>query len=291
LREIKVLGAVENLLFNYVYIDNQIIGKAVLYLMILVLDVGNTNIVLGVYDDRELISVWRLSTDSKRTADEYGVQVIDLFLQSKLKPEDITGSIISSVVPTIMYSLEHMVIKYFQVSPIIVGPGVKTGINVKYDNPREVGADRIVNAVAAHEIYNRSLIIIDFGTATTFCAVTAAGDYLGGAICPGIKISSSALFEMAAKLPRVEIIRPQNIIGKNTVSSMQAGIVYGYIGQVDYIVKKMKMEMIALGEEEPMVVATGGLAKLINEGTKSIDIIDSVLTLTGLRLIYEKNKE
>lgn len=281
----------ENLLFNYVYIDNQIIGKAVLYLMILVLDVGNTNIVLGVYDDRELISVWRLSTDSKRTADEYGVQVIDLFLQSKLKPEDITGSIISSVVPTIMYSLEHMVIKYFQVSPIIVGPGVKTGINVKYDNPREVGADRIVNAVAAHEIYNRSLIIIDFGTATTFCAVTAAGDYLGGAICPGIKISSSALFEMAAKLPRVEIIRPQNIIGKNTVSSMQAGIVYGYIGQVDYIVKKMKMEMIALGEEEPMVVATGGLAKLINEGTKSIDIIDSVLTLTGLRLIYEKNKE
>ncbi|WP_333860210.1 type III pantothenate kinase [Clostridium sp.] len=259
--------------------------------MILVLDVGNTNIVLGVYDDRELISVWRLSTDSKRTADEYGVQVIDLFLQSKLKPEDITGSIISSVVPTIMYSLEHMVIKYFQVSPIIVGPGVKTGINVKYDNPREVGADRIVNAVAAHEIYNRSLIIIDFGTATTFCAVTAAGDYLGGAICPGIKISSSALFEMAAKLPRVEIIRPQNIIGKNTVSSMQAGIVYGYIGQVDYIVKKMKMEMIALGEEEPMVVATGGLAKLINEGTKSIDIIDSVLTLTGLRLIYEKNKE
>ncbi|WP_368489131.1 type III pantothenate kinase [Clostridium sp. BJN0013] len=259
--------------------------------MILVLDVGNTNIVLGVYDDRELISVWRLSTDSKRTADEYGVQVMDLFLKSKLEPEDITGSIISSVVPTIMYSLEHMIIKYFQVSPIIVGPGVKTGINIKYDNPREVGADRIVNAVAAHEIYSRSLIIIDFGTATTFCAVTAAGDYLGGAICPGIKISSSALFEMAAKLPRVEIIRPQNIIGKNTVSSMQAGIIYGYIGQVDYIVKKMKIEMMALGEEEPLVIATGGLAKLINEGTNSIDIIDSILTLTGLRLIYEKNKE
>jgi type III pantothenate kinase len=259
--------------------------------VILVLDVGNTNIVLGIYDGDALISVWRLSTNDKRTADEYGVQVMELFLQDKLNLTDIKGAIISSVVPNIMYSLEHMVTKYFQVIPVVVGPGVKTGINVRYDNPREVGADRIVNAVAAHEIYKRSIIIIDFGTATTFCAVTAKGDYLGGAICPGIKISSDALFEKAAKLPRVEIVKPSGVICKNTVSSIQAGIVYGYIGQVDYIVKKMKKEMMDLGEEEPFVIATGGLAKLIKEESKSIDIIDSILTLTGLRIIYDKNKE
>lgn len=259
--------------------------------MILVLDVGNTNIVLGLYDDKELISVWRLSTDSKRTADEYGIQVIQLFLQNKLDPSDVDGVIISSVVPNIMYSLEHMIVKYFEVMPIVVGPGVKTGINIRYDNPKEVGADRIVNAVAAHEIYNRAAIIIDFGTATTFCAITAKGDYLGGTICPGIKISSEALFERAAKLPRIELTKPASVICKNTVSSMQAGIIYGYIGQVDYIVDKMKKEMESIGESEPFVVATGGLAKLINEESKSIDIIDPILTLKGLRIIYEKNKE
>ncbi len=259
--------------------------------MILVLDVGNTNIVLGVYEDRELIADWRLSTDSKRTADEYGIQVAQLFLQNKLDPSDVEGVIISSVVPNIMYSLEHMIVKYFEVIPIIVGPGVKTGINIKYDNPKEVGADRIVNAVAAREIYKKPVIIIDFGTATTFCAITLKGDYLGGTICPGIKISSDALFERAAKLPRIELIRPSSVICKNTVSSMQSGIIYGYIGQVDYIVNKMKKEMIELGEREPFVVATGGLAKLINEESKSIDLIDPILTLKGLRLIYEKNKE
>ncbi|AZV58790.1 type III pantothenate kinase [Clostridium sp. AWRP] len=259
--------------------------------MILVLDAGNTNIVLGVYDGSKLISVCRLSTDSKRTADEYGIQVMELFLHEKLDPSDIKGVIISSVVPNIMYSLEHMIMIYFGIVPIIVGPGVKTGINVKYDNPREVGADRIVNAVAAHEMYKRSLIIIDFGTATTFCAVTAKGDYLGGVICPGIKISADALVEKAAKLPRVEITKPQKVICKNTVASMQSGIVYGYIGQVDYIVGKMKKEMMDLGEDEPFVIATGGLAKLINEESKSIDTIDSILTLTGLKIIYDKNKE
>lgn len=259
--------------------------------MILVLDVGNTNIVIGIYDDNDLVSVWRLSTNSKRTADEYGIQVVQLFLRNDLNPLDIKGAIISSVVPNIMYSLEHMIIKYFKVSPIIVGPGVKTGINVKYDNPREVGADRIVNAVAAHEIYKRSSIIIDFGTATTFCALTASGDYLGGTICPGVQISSDALFERAAKLPRVELIKPKNIICKNTVTSIQAGIIYGYVGQVEYIIKKMKEEMMNLGEDKPIVVATGGLAKLINEESKSIDIIDPILTLTGLRIIYYKNKE
>lgn len=260
-------------------------------IMILVLDVGNTNIVLGIYKDKELIADWRLSTDSKRTADEYGIQVIQLFLNSKLDPSDIEGVIISSVVPNIMYSLEHMIYKYFEVAPIIVGPGVKTGINIKYDNPKEVGADRIVNAVAAHELYKKPLIIIDFGTATTFCAVTEKGDYLGGTICPGIKISSEALFERAAKLPRVELIKPEVVIGKNTVISMQAGIIYGYIGQVNYIIEKMKKEMKAYGENEPYVVATGGLSKLISEECKAINIVNNILTLEGLRFIYEKNKE
>lgn len=259
--------------------------------MILVIDVGNTNIVLGVYKNKELIASWRLSTDSKRTADEYGIQVIQLFLQDKLDSADVKGVIVSSVVPNIMYSLEHMIKKYFEVDPIIVGPGVKTGINIKYDNPKEVGADRIVNAVAAHEIYKSSLIIIDFGTATTFCALTSKGDYLGGTICPGIKISSEALFERAAKLPRIELIKPLGVICKNTVSSMQAGIVYGYIGQVDYIVDKMKKELMELGEQEPTIVATGGLAKLISEESKFVNEIDPILTLKGLRLIYEKNKE
>lgn len=258
--------------------------------MILVLDVGNTNIVLGIYKNKELIANWRLATDNKRTADEYGIQVIELFSHNNLSFSDIEGVIISSVVPNIMYSLEHMISKYFNIKPIIVGPGVKTGINIKYDNPKEVGADRIVNAVAAHEIYRKPLIIIDFGTATTFCALTKEAYYLGGTICPGIKISSDALFERAAKLPRVELIKPSGVICKNTVASMQAGIIYGYAGQVDYIISKMKKEMIALGEEEPFVVATGGLAKLISEESKSIDEINSILTLEGLRVIYEKNK-
>ena len=259
--------------------------------MILVLDAGNTNIVIGVFKKKEMIIDWRLSTDSKRTADEYGIQVEELFLQNNLEPSQVEGVIISCVVPNIMYSLEHMVKKYFKINPIVVGPGVKTGINIKYDNPKEVGADRIVNAVAGHEKYKRSLIIIDFGTATTFCAVTSNADYLGGAICPGMKISAEALFEKAAKLPRIELIKTPSVVCTNTVSSMQAGIVYGYIGQVNYIVGKMKKEMIALGEEEPLVIATGGLAKMINDDSKHIDVIDPFLTLNGLRIIYEKNKE
>ncbi|MGH4137977.1 type III pantothenate kinase [Clostridium sp.] len=259
--------------------------------MILVLDVGNTNTVLGIFREKELLVEWRLSTDAQKTADEYGIQVMQLFYQSNIKIEHIKGVIISSVVPNIMYSLEHMIRKYFKLIPIVVGPGVKTGINVKYDNPKEVGADRIVNAVSAHEIYKRALILIDFGTATTFCAISKDANYLGGTICPGIKIASEALFERAAKLPRVELIKPETVIGKNTVSSMQAGIIYGYIGQVDYIVNKMKSEMIDMGEEEPFVVATGGLSKLISDDSSTIDEFNPYLTLEGLRIIYEKNKE
>lgn len=258
--------------------------------MILVMDVGNTNIVLGVYKEKELIADWRLSTDSKRTADEYGVQVIQLFLNNKLDVSDVEGVIVSSVVPNIMYSLEHMIRKYFEIDPIVVGPGVKTGINVKYDNPKEVGADRIVNAVAAHETYRCSLIVIDFGTATTFCAITKSGNYLGGCICPGIKIAADALVERAAKLPRVEITKSPGVICKNTVTSMQAGIFFGYVGQVDYIIGKMKKEMMDAGESEPYVIATGGLSKLISSESKHINKIAPFLTLEGLRIIYEKNK-
>lgn len=259
--------------------------------MIFVLDAGNTNIVLGIFKEKELIVECRIGTDPKRTADEYGIQVLELFNHNKIDVKEIEGVIISSVVPNIMYSIEHMIRKYFKVNPIVVGPGVKTGINIKYDNPKSVGADRIVNAVAAHDIYNKPLIIIDFGTATTYCAVTKKGDYLGGAICPGIKISADALFEKAAKLPRIELIKPSHIICKNTVSSMQSGIVYGYIGQVDYIVTKMKEEMMSFGEEDPYVIATGGLAGLIFQESVTIDEVNPFLTLEGLRIIYEKNKE
>ncbi|MBC5629979.1 type III pantothenate kinase [Clostridium sp. NSJ-6] len=259
--------------------------------MILLVDVGNTNIVIGIYEDNKYIASWRLSTDTKKTSDEYSIQLMQLFTQNGLDPKQVKGIIISSVVPNIMHSLENMVRKSFDIEPIVVGPGIKTGINIKYDNPKEVGADRIVNAVAANELYNKDLIIIDFGTATTYCALTKEGNYLGGCISPGIKISSDALFERAAKLPRIELEVPKNIICKNTITSMQAGILYGYIGQVEYIVKKTKEEMKSLGLGEPFVIATGGLANTIARQTDVIDEVKGDLTLEGLRIIYEKNRE
>ncbi|WP_142413498.1 type III pantothenate kinase [Hathewaya massiliensis] len=259
--------------------------------MVLVMDVGNTNIVLGVYDNKKLLSFWRISTDVHRTSDEYGIQVMQLFKNDKIDIETIEGIIISSVVPNIMYSLEHMIKKYFNIKPVTVGPGVKTGINIKYDNPKEVGADRIVNAVAVHEVHKEPAIIIDFGTATTFCAITEEGNYLGGAICPGIKISTQALIERAAKLPEVKLEKPKTMICKDTVSSMQAGIFYGYVGQVDFIVNKMKEEMALIGETNPLIIATGGLATSISKESSTIDKVEPFLTLEGLRIIYEKNKE
>lgn len=258
--------------------------------MLLVFDVGNTNIVLGVFNGKKLLSDWRLSTAIPRTADEFGVIIVNLFEKANINYKDITDVIVSSVVPNIMYSLEHSIRKYFNVDPLSIGPGVKTGINIKYDNPKEVGADRIVNSVAVHEIYKKAAIIIDFGTATTFCALGENGDYYGGAIVPGIKISADALFERAAKLPRIELIKPPMVICKNTIQSMQAGVIYGYVGQVDYIVNKMKAEMDKMGESSPVVVATGGLAKLISSESSTIQVINSNLTLEGLRIIYEKNR-
>lgn len=258
--------------------------------MLLVFDVGNTNVVIGVYSGEELVTHWRISTTEERTADEYGITMINLFERSGLDYKKVKDVIIASVVPNIMYSLERSIKRYFNVNPIIVGPGVKTGINIKYDNPKEVGADRIVNAVGALEIYKKSLIIVDFGTATTFCAVGKSGNYYGGAIMPGIKISSDALFAKAAKLPRVELVSSPKFICKNTVKSMQAGIVYGYVGSVDYIVENMKKEMIELGEEDTIVISTGGLSKLILPHSKTINEFNERLTLEGLRVIYEKNK-
>lgn len=259
--------------------------------MLLVIDVGNTNIVLGIYHDKKLLADWRLSTDPPRTADEYAMTVRGLLHNAGYTMETIDGVIVSSVVPDLMYSLEHMVRTYFKVDPIIVGPGIKCGINIKYDNPKEVGADRIVNAVAAHEIYGGNLIIIDFGTATTFCALTKDADYLGGSIAPGIKISSDALFARAAKLPRVELVKPGRVICKNTVQSMQSGIVYGYAGLVDNIVNKMKLEMKEYDGGKICVVATGGFASLISTESSVIDTVNGYLTLEGLRILYQRNIE
>ncbi|MCX7747349.1 MAG: type III pantothenate kinase [Clostridia bacterium] len=255
--------------------------------MILVMDVGNTNIVLGVYEGKKLLAHWRMGTDKDKTSDEFGMFMISLFNHEKLNVKMVEAVIIASVVPPIMYSIEHAIKKYFKVDPITVGPGVKTGINIKYENPREVGADRIVNAVAAYEIYGGPLIIVDFGTATTFCAISSKGEYLGGVICPGIKISADALFQRASKLPRIELAKPETVIGKNTIVSMQSGIVFGYVGQVDYIVKRIKKEM---KEDNIKVIATGGLARLIASESETINEINALLTLEGLRIIYERNR-
>lgn len=255
--------------------------------MLLAFDVGNTNIVLGVYKDGELLRHWRMSTDKSKSADEIGILVDQLFKYEGLDLKNVQDVIISSVVPTIMYSLQHMALKYCDCEAIVVGPGIKTGMNIKYDDPKQVGADRIVNAVAAFKKYGGPLIVVDFGTATTFCAISEKCEYLGGAILPGIKISSDALFQKAAKLTRVELIKPETVICKNTTKSIQSGIIYGYVGSVEYIVARMKEE---LNFEDIKVVATGGLASLIDSEAKCIDFVDKFLTLDGLYEIYQLNK-
>ncbi|OOE09535.1 type III pantothenate kinase [Fictibacillus arsenicus] len=254
--------------------------------MIFVFDVGNTNIVLGLYENDELMHHWRIHTSREKTEDEYGMLILDLFRHVNINKEQIEGIIISSVVPPIMFALERMCLKYFNQRPLIVGPGIKTGLNIKYENPREVGADRIVNAVAAIHEYDSPLIIVDFGTATTYCYINENKQYMGGAIAPGINISTEALYTKAAKLPRIEIAKPEGVIGKNTVNAMQAGILYGYVGQVEGIVKRMKEQSTV----EPTVIATGGLANLIAAESSVIDHVDPFLTLKGLLLIYDKNK-
>lgn len=254
--------------------------------MLLVIDVGNTNMVLGVYKDTELLDHWRISTDRQRTTDEYGVLIRELFYLNDLRADDINAIIISSVVPPVVPTLKRMCQRYFGLSPLLIGPGVKTGMDIRYDNPREVGADRIVNAVAAYEKYGGPVIIVDFGTATTFCAVDAKGVYLGGSICPGIGISTEALVQRTAKLPRIELKRTDSVICRNTIESMQAGVFYGFVGQVEGIVSRMRREL----DMSARVVATGGLAVVIAPATKTIDVVEPMLTLEGLRIIYERNR-
>ncbi len=254
--------------------------------MIFVMDVGNTNTKCGLFDEGgELLHSWRLGTQSESTSDELGISLMSFFNYLKIGVSEVSGIMISSVIPSINYTLVHMCRTYFDMEPSFVGPGIKTGVNILYENPRELGSDRIVNAVAAYELYGGPVITVDFGTATSYGAINAKGEFVGGVICPGLKISAQALTTNAAKLPHVDIKMPEKVINKNTISCMQAGITYGYVGQVDYILRKMKKELGGKAK----VIATGGLAGMIASETPTIDVINHLLTLQGLYCIYRRN--
>ena len=254
--------------------------------MILVVDVGNTNITCGVYDEKELKTTFRMMSKLPRTSDEYGINLRELLRVNEIEVSDIEGTIVASVVPNVMHSLVGAITRYIGNAPIIVGPGIKTGIKIVTENPREIGPDRIVDAVAAYEIYGGPVLVLDFGTATTYDLVTEDGCFTAGITAPGIKISAKALWEDTAKLPEVEIKKPKSILAQETVSSMQAGLVYGQIGQTEYIIDQVRKES---GYKDLKVVATGGLGRIIADETDAIQIYDSRLTLEGLRIIYEKN--
>lgn len=255
--------------------------------MLFAIDVGNTNIVLGIFEGETLRAYIRLTTATERSRDEYGMLFLDFLKYRGVRVEDLEATIISSVVPQAMYSLERAVEEYIGHAPIVVNNGMDLGLTIRYDNPKELGTDRLVNVVSALHTYGGPLIVVDFGTATTFCAVTEKGEYLGGAICPGIKIGAEALYQRTAKLPKIELVVPEKSIGTNTVNAMQSGVVFGYTGQVDYIVKRMKEEM---GAPHAKVISTGGLARMITEISDTIDTYDAMLTLNGLRLIYARIK-
>lgn len=252
--------------------------------MLLAIDIGNTNVVWGIFEGPALCSHWRLATSPKTTADEYGVLFLSLLARSGRAPEQITGAIISNVVPALTDTFGSMVETYFRRTPLMVSADMDMGLTLKYANPKEIGSDRIVNAAAAHHKYRRDLIVVDFGTATTFCSVTGAGEYLGGVIAPGLGISAEALFARAAKLSKVEIARPKTVIGTDTAGSIQAGLVFGYAGLVDALVRRMDQE---LGRTS-YVIATGGLAPVIAPETTSIHKVEPLLTLEGLELLYRR---
>lgn len=254
----------------------------------MVVDVGNTNITYGVYDKEKLINTFRMMSNVARTSDEYGMMIIGLLEQNGVSPDSIHGAIIASVVPNVMHALTGAISRYLKINPIIVGPGTKTGIKVTSENPREIGADRIVDVVAAYDKYGGPVLVIDFGTATTYDLVTKDGCFGVGITAPGIKISAKALWTDTAKLPEIEIKKPASILAGETISSMQAGLVYGQIGATEYIIKEVKRES---GLTDCKVVSTGGLGRLISEETDLIDVYDPYLTLEGLRIIYTKNSK
>ena len=253
--------------------------------MLLAFDVGNTNITLGVFDGKELKATFRLTTKMQRTSDEYGAVLCDLLESSGIDKSDISDAIVASVVPNVMHSLASAVIKYFDIKPVIVEAGIKTGIRIATENPRQIGADRIVDAVAAFELYGGPCIVIDFGTATTYDLVDGTGAFIAGVTAPGLQTSANALAGAAAKLPEVEIKRPKSILAQETIASMQAGLFFGQIGQTEYIIGHMRKESGMTGVK---TVATGGLGKIIEAETDSIDVYDPTLTLQGMRLVYEK---
>ena len=255
--------------------------------MLVVIDVGNTNITLGIYNKDELVGTYRLTTKLERTSDEFGFLLLSFLNASSIKVEDISDIIISSVVPKINYSFASSIIKYLKKEPIFIGPGIKTGIDIRIETPSSLGADRLVDAAAAYYTYGGPCLVIDFGTATTYDVVSKKGEFLGGATAPGLGISAHALYSQAAKLPEVEIKKPDKVIAKNTISSMQAGIVVGYIGQTEYLIKKIKEEY----GEDLKVISTGGLGRIISNETDLIDIYDADLTFKGLKIIYDKNKK
>lgn len=254
--------------------------------MLLAIDVGNTKVAIGVFEGEKLRATWRIATDLDNLPDEYAVLLLSLLSQQKLAVTDIKDAILCSVVPPLVSIFEDLCEKYFNITPLVVGSGIKTGVRISMDNPREVGADRVVNAMAGHRLYGGPLIVIDLGTATTFDAVSKDGDYLGGAIAPGMGISAEALYKNTAKLPRVELLRPKQAIGRNTVTAMQSGIIFGYVGLVEGLVSRIKQELGGNAK----VIATGSLAELIARETRVIDIVAPDLTLVGLRLIYEINR-
>ena len=254
--------------------------------MLLILDVGNTNMTIGVCDGDNLLASFRLTSKATRTSDEFGVDIYSVLQAKGISPKDITDVIISSVVPNIMHSLTNSIRKYFNTEPMIVGPGIKTGISIQIDNPKSLGADRIVDAVAAYTIYGGPVLVIDFGTATTYDFVNADGVFVGGVTAPGIEICAEAMWSKAAQLPKIEIKKPEKIVAKNTVSSMQSGLVYGYIGSVEKIIQTMKKEL----NQDFKVIATGGLGSIIYPETDLIDVYDIDLPFKGMKLIFDKNK-